>query len=287
LGSLVFTLICLELGARLFGFGAVVEFQDANGCGYLMKPSQTVYTRGFPVSVNSLGLRGPPLREPKSKETVRVVFLGDSICYGGGRVRESELFCRVIEAKAHGDGLDIEAVSVSAPGWSPQNIYGYLSQRGLHQADFVVLVLPECDLARPFHLLDDVFLFENSPPLRLMTLAEVELHKFKRTKKVERSVQLENAHDNVAAIEKIRRLCVSVPFVVAFVPSRSTGSRTLWPLFESELPDAVDLRGQLSDPSCYFDDWHLTAKGHQIVGNELYSRLLDRLRDLGPSQAVN
>ncbi|HEV3023697.1 MAG TPA: hypothetical protein VGX76_14580, partial [Pirellulales bacterium] len=164
-------------------------------------------------------------------------------------------------------------------GWSPQNILAYLTQRGTHEADFVVLALPECDLTRPLHQLNDVFLFESSPTLRLTTLAKVEMQKFERNERVGRSTLDQNAADNVKAIEQIKRCCGSLPFVAAFVPSRNAGSTRWWPAFEAELPGAVDLRDELADPSCYFDDWHLTAKGHRVVGEKLYANLRDRLRD--------
>jgi len=86
----------------------VMTYERDPRYGYLMRPRQMVSTYGDPIEINALGLRGPPLLEPKPEGVVRVLFLGDSITYGGGRIHEGELFCRRIENAARDDGFRLE-----------------------------------------------------------------------------------------------------------------------------------------------------------------------------------
>jgi hypothetical protein len=80
----------------------------------------------------------------------RNLFVGDSITYGGGSIAEEELFCRIAEQRLIAEGKNVDIVNLSAPGWSPRNWIRDIERHGLHEADVVVLVLPQCDLARPF-----------------------------------------------------------------------------------------------------------------------------------------
>ena len=79
----------------------------------------------------------------KSPDRKRIILIGDPVTYGGGRIREGELFCRVVATLGQRAGKNVEIVNLSAPGLSPQNWWRYVERNGLHEADIVVLVLPE------------------------------------------------------------------------------------------------------------------------------------------------
>jgi hypothetical protein len=109
------TLAALELALRVAGVGEVMTYRPDPRFGYSMAPNQSISTYGPIVAINALGLRGPPVEEKKPAGRARVLVLGDSVAYGGGRVREEELFCRVLESRARARGRDVEVVNVSAP----------------------------------------------------------------------------------------------------------------------------------------------------------------------------
>src|SRR4051812_42635807 len=96
--SVVAGLALPEAAVRLAGWGEVVLFAPSDDWGFLMKPSQSASTYGHPVRINSLGFRGPELKTPKDPKTQRIVFIGDSVTYGGGRIPENKLFCRIVES---------------------------------------------------------------------------------------------------------------------------------------------------------------------------------------------
>ena len=72
--SLVIVLAVAESTARLVGFGDVVLFVHNDDWGFLMKPSQVVYTYGVPVRINTLGLRGPEVHEPKPRHQTCLIY---------------------------------------------------------------------------------------------------------------------------------------------------------------------------------------------------------------------
>ena len=204
-----------------------------------MRPSQTVYTYGHSVQINSLGLRGPELLDPKPADTTRIVFLGDSVTYGGGRIAESQLFCRIIEASGRNEGLNFESVNVSAPAWSPQNWWRYIEQNGLHDADIVVLVLPECDLDRAFGTLARGGHRQKVPRLRIVSFLMKLRAQFGGTEATDWSSVEESKSANLNAVTRLRQQCDSLKFLAVLVPSRvpQRPNEALWSPFLDQLPD--------------------------------------------------
>lgn len=281
-GSVLLALGLMEAGMRILGRGQMMEFEPNAAWGYLMKPSQTVRVYGHPIHINSWGLRGPEVPRRKQAGTIRILFVGDSVTYGGGRIEEDALFCRRVEASLRRRGMRAESINLSAPGWSPQNWIKYLERYGLYEADLVILTLPECDLDRPLTTMDDNHFRENAPLLRIHYLAirlsllwESRTH---RPSKIPRDVSRDVAANTEAVMELARR-CEQdhVRFLAVLVPSaHRTYQSDFWPSYESVLPCRLDLRGSLADAAFFIDGVHLNHKGHELVGD----RILDTLQEM-------
>jgi hypothetical protein len=275
LGSILVALVGIEILARLIGWGQMVEFEANESYGFLMRPSQTVYTYGHPVRINSMGLRGPEIQKPKAAGTTRIVFLGDSVTYGGGRIAESQLFCRIIEARGHELGLKIESVNISAPAWSPQNWWKYIERHGLHDADWVILVLPECDLDRAFGTLSRGGHRERVPALRIMSLfLKLKAQLVENDLTLYPSVE-ESTSANLDAVVRLKDRCNSLKFLAVLVPSRvpQPVNEALWAPFLDELPNALDLREDLRKVAYFSDGSHLNVEGNVFVAEKVFDRM--------------
>lgn len=278
LASVSLTLLTVELAMRGLGWGGTVEFERNEDWGFLMKPSQRVHVYGHPILINSLGLRGPELLEPKPSRTQRVVFVGDSVTYAGGRIREEQLFCRILEDMARRDGHEVEVVNLSAPAWSPINWQRYIKKRGLHHSDVVVLVLPECDLVRAFRSLEQGGHKTTVPILRIQALVEKAIQTFFGSEPLGAVDMEQAARANVLAVRFLREQCGSLPFLAILVPSHDqTDAEAFWPPFEACLPEALDLRTDLGE-EYFFDRVHLSVEGHRFVAERAYPRLRKLLR---------
>jgi hypothetical protein len=277
IGSVVVSLALAEVIARLVGWGDVVLFSPNNKWGFLMKPSQLVYTYGIPVRINSLGLRGPEVSDPKPSNCKRIVFIGDSVTYGGGHIPEQKLFCRRVESQARCAGINVEVVNVSAPAWSPQNWWAYVQANGLHDADLVVLVLPECDLTRMFSTMEMGGHWDRAPSFRLTSLARKVLSRFRHEQlTADKRVEVEDViAANLSAVKGLREKCGHVPFVAVLVPTnaRQLPAETIWPQFTASLPETVDLREALQNPTFFLDGAHLSVPGHALVADRVFARI--------------
>ena len=273
--SVVVALAIAESAARLFGWGDVVLFVPNKDWGFLMKPSQVVYTYGQPVAINSLGLRGPELLQPKSSNSKRIVFIGDSVTYGGGRISEEQLFCRIIESRARDEGFNVEAVNVSAPAWSPQNWWGYVQKHGFYDADMVVLVLPECDLERRFSTMELGGHWDHAPHFRLESLARKVLSQFNHEQLTARLRVEDVIAANLSAVIGLQEKCNGIPFIVVLIPSGvpRPPDEEVWSKFTRELPNTLDLRWELQNPSFFMDGAHLSVAGHAFVADKIFDKI--------------
>ena len=266
-----------EAGLRLFGWADVVLFTSDPKFSYLMTPSQKVYSYGHPVVINSLGLRGDELQQPKPAEIKRILFIGDSITYGGGRIREDQVFCQVVRSLAERDGIKVEVVNLSAPGWAPKNWLAYVDERGLHEADIVVLVLPECDLARPMMSMDQVGHESDGSYFRLTNVSQKVWNSFRaRTFKSDMTIG-QVAAQNSLVIGELRDRIGDVPFLTVLIPTHQFDHEEYWPSFEPLLTEQLDLREPLQDSSMFLDGVHLSAAGHRFVGEQIFDQLRDEL----------
>jgi lysophospholipase L1-like esterase len=261
-----------------------MEFVPSEKWGYLMKPSQTVFSYGQPVKINTAGLRGAEIKKHKVKGGLRLLFVGDSITYGGGRIREDQLFSRIVEASLNRDGVPAEIINLSAPGWGPQNWMKYIESNGLYDSDFVVLVLPETDLDRAFSTWDAVDFKETAPLLRLHTSFIKIYSIIRQTFRSQNihptngSISLSN-NDVKANLDAVLDLIYKshaedIRLLVIFIPSVPTSASVIyWPQFEAIVSETLDLRDTLNDANYFMDTIHLNVKGHKLVGEAITDRI--------------
>jgi lysophospholipase L1-like esterase len=283
-GAALLALGVAEGALRVLGVGGVMTFAPDERWGYLMRPGQVVYAYGHPVATDARGLRAPAGREPGPPTALRILFVGDSVTYGGGRIREAELFCRRVERALAEEGVPVRVTNASAPGWGPQNWRGYLAAEGLLGADVVVLVLPECDLARPFATMAMHGFRQRAPRTRVGAVLG-KLAALARPRDPYAAHDPDEAHRaNCAAARWLKGRAAGEAAVLAvFLPGRPAGGEALaaapsprWGCFETVFPGALDLRGDLGDPGLFLDPIHLSPAGHALVAE----RVLERLRTL-------
>jgi lysophospholipase L1-like esterase len=253
--------------------------------GYLMSPSQSVATRGHRYRINAHGLRGKEIVMPKPAGNYRIAFLGDSVTYGGGAVRDEDLFVERVAAslepltKPH-----IEGVNISAPGWGILNMAGFIRTVGLFDSDLLVWVISSADLRRPFTTIDDHRFLEKKPASRLLYSVRVSLIKAREfTRKMNRPPGVVGSPEALEEnIRTLREMLAELhergtPVAVVLVPGiRGYDSRSDVDQFRETAADcaapfldtAAAFEGKQLRAS-YIDDIHLSAQGHAIVAGAI------------------
>lgn len=152
-GSMVVLLLLLEGGFRLFYSDNILTYDVDPQLYWVPRPDQKLEG----VTINSLGLRGPEVKE-KDPSKFRVLVSGDSFSYGHG-VKDDETYPAQLEAllakegaRHPGDDKPIEVLNAAGPGWGvfqmERSLRRYIDR---FQPDLVLFTITPIDVYRqPF-----------------------------------------------------------------------------------------------------------------------------------------
>lgn len=284
----------------LLNLGQPVIFQTSASCGYIARPNQWASPLGFDYHINQYGLRGPSFPSQRPKQSVRLAFIGDSITFGGGRVRPRALFvnvaARILRQRT---GANVQPINISEPGWGIQNMDGYLAHQGLHDANAVVWVIPTCDFRRPRITIGRNFqVLTREPSLRIMCLLRVGWRRL--TERADPSgsaqsywVQPDALRANLHAFRDalLRIKGAHAVALTVFVPQQHR------PAYAGhDLRAYQRVATSLDVPTCnlaadfarskrdlFYDGFHLNTSGHRLVGH-LIAACISRSWQIRPAQ---
>jgi hypothetical protein len=146
----------------------------------------------------------------------------------------------------------------------------------------LVVVLPECDLARPFATLESGGHQTEAPWFRIGSLAL--WVKYRIARRMPRRLTSKggphpDASDdetiaaNINALRRVRGRAGSIPMITVMIPSPALNVARLWPGFQAEAGEVIDLRQELRDSAFFMDGVHLNVRGHEIVAERIFSRV--------------
>jgi lysophospholipase L1-like esterase len=141
-------LVGLEAGLRVtLGLGDPPLLQPDPQIGYLYQENQDLHRFGNRVHINSVHQRSDDLTARADSTILRVLFLGDSVTWGGVLVDQDNTYPEVFEEHANANcERKVEALNASAGSWGIGNLKAYLERFGTFGSDLVVLQIGSHDL---------------------------------------------------------------------------------------------------------------------------------------------
>ena len=134
-----------ELFVRfILGIGDPILFKGHPTIEYEQLPSQKVKVFHNKIFINSLGMRSDELVFPKENKK-RILIYGDSIIFGGNLLSNSRLATTLLEKKLNRFKENYEIANISSGSWGPGNWLAHIKERGLYNADHVLLVINSND----------------------------------------------------------------------------------------------------------------------------------------------
>ncbi|MBI1797656.1 MAG: hypothetical protein HYR74_11485 [Candidatus Eisenbacteria bacterium] len=167
-------LAALELGLRYaVGLGNPILYDNTYAYGYRPVPNQSVArTARKRIRINDRGLRAT--RDwPAAKDTsqIRLLYLGDSVTYGGSSIDDRETFAEISAADlTKRIGRDVLVGNAGVNGWGPLNILGLIEHEGFWGSDVVVLVAQEADFERTLSHVAETPFWNHKPSFALEEL---------------------------------------------------------------------------------------------------------------------
>lgn len=142
--ALLATLAVAELSLRLiWGFGTPVLYVSNTNYEYAYAPRQDVMRYGNRIVTNSYGMR---FEEPSPEDSVRILYLGDSVINGGSHSDQDELSSTILSKKLS-EILQkkVNVMNISAGSWGPDNAAAFLNEHGYFDADAMVIIFSSHD----------------------------------------------------------------------------------------------------------------------------------------------
>jgi hypothetical protein len=289
--------VAAEVGLKqLTGMGRPVLFEAHPAYGYRLRPNQETWRfGGAHFKINNLGLRANGDWDARTEN--KVLFLGDSVTYGGNNLSNEHLFSEVA-VRALQDGL--VAGNAGIPNWGVENIHGLVVQGGFLPASTYVTTLIEHDFYRGLSDGQNKPWIKYEPPLfALQEMAEFVWHKYFRDTRAQnlrarerepRAVRTARAAAKLKAMDELlkargyRHLILISPTLEQVLGERERDAQVASLLRQHGLEavyllDAPRVRAASAEEkrSWYQDDVHLTLAGHAVWG-ELIAHQLHRHR---------
>lgn len=289
--------IAVALGAgegalRLYGLGDPVLYDNRLAYGYRPLPDQTRRRiGGARVHVNALGLRGPEVAAVRPAGTTRLLFLGDSVTWGGSYVDDDDLFAAVAARRLAADGGSVEWLDGGVNGWGPENLLGFVREtRGFASSVWIVTGL-EDDLRREKTHVGEVPYFNVAPRSAVEELVVLGAYRVLAAYKAPKPPQdlARLAEENFARFGAVvaeglaagaRVLLVWHPTADALFAAAAPHRDRFLTLARAPGTAALDLGPayRAAGGRVYLDGMHLDAAGHRVAGEAIADALRALLR---------
>jgi hypothetical protein len=167
----------LEFSAsKIFGLGKVVVYQSHPIYGYRPIPNQNISRDSGKtnIKINNLGLRANQDWLEKKPNQTRILFLGDSVTYGGSYIDNQDLFSNLVFKKNKNitNNKTIESGNAGVNGWGILNIHGLIKHLEFMPADIYITVVPEGDFYRGLNRIGGQPFWTRTPRMALEELLQ-------------------------------------------------------------------------------------------------------------------
>jgi len=303
--SLVLTLGLLEVSLRLTGLPAAHADACWRPTDEFIRPEPDpelgwVYIPGSvigPATVNERGLRGPVLSERKPADSYRILYIGDSTCFGlGVPLEESFAALSAAGVAMERPGQTVEYEIGALPGYSSHHSLVMTRRMLAHEPDLVVFYVGghnDHSRARYFHdgelparLAGREAAWHAVPTLRLAELISDRLYRSVGRKLLSPSARSRVPPDEFEAnmLEMVRLTQAAGAVAVVLSPPFSEHMRERHPAvphFEAALLAVAEETGAelvlLQEPfglhpdeEVYFPDlFHFNPAGHRLTAEEI------------------
>lgn len=139
-----------ELVFRFFGMANPVLYKENPQCGYEPAPNQVSHRLGIAVHINDIGLRDDE-KSSAFRDAKRILVVGDSVTFGGSRVRQQDLFTEALERKISASNrAPIKVLNAGVNGYSvTQMLNRAKTLIPIVKPDYLIVYAIEDDFHRP------------------------------------------------------------------------------------------------------------------------------------------
>jgi hypothetical protein len=300
---LLLFVVVAEIGLKqLSGLGRPVLFEAHPAYGYRLQPNQETWRfGGAHFKINNLGLRAREDWDPGIRD--KILFLGDSVTYGGNHISNHQLFSELAARGLPG----LRSGNAGIPNWGVENVHALVVQAKFLPASVYVTTFIEDDFYRGLtHGRNKPWIKYEMPAFALQELAEFVWHKyFTDTQAINRreresepaGVRVDRAAAKLREMDQLlksrghRHLVFISPTRKEVLGLQPVDARVKAALGRHGV-EAIYLLDRLPGAPAeekrawYQDNDHLTAAGHAVWGRIIREELLRRIDDANGNSAA-
>jgi len=298
----VSALFLLELSAKyFFGLGKPLLYDNSVIYGYRPLPNQTISRHAHQVvHTNNLGYRAN--QDWDNNPNQKILFLGDSVTYGGSYIDNQKLFSHIALEQIS----NFTSANAGVNGWGINNVEAYLTSLKSPPAQIYVSVFPEGDFYRgltriggqPFWSIEPKFALQE---LFFHFIYQISLYKTPPVHYLGLPNSQRETIVNIAA-QNLKKLnshlkqqdCAHLIYITptrSQVLNQAQRDHIVASLLAKHqikviyLKDRIDLLNTEQKQKLYHDEIHLSEFGHQVWGH-MIGHDLRQLTALLPQNAV-
>ena len=284
--------VAAEMALRkLSGLGQPVLFYQHPAYGYRLLPNQETWRfGGAHFKINNLGLRASDDWQASRED--KVLFLGDSVTYGGNHISNEDLFSEIAVRKLPG----LRSGNAGIPNWGVENVYALVVQEMFVPASTYVTTFIEGDFYRGLESGRNKPWIRYEPPLlALQEMTELLWHRyFAHTREINRrereseppQMRVERAASKLKRMDEFlkglgfRHVMLISPTREQLLGERPRDARVqaalarhgISPVYLLDKP-RIAAAPEREKRSWYQDNEHLTASGHAVWGELIHEEL--------------
>lgn len=284
-----------EFVAAKLGLGDPLLYNESVAVSFSLQPNQSKSRRrGAMVTIDSYGLRS--LKDWSDPSDLRILFIGDSVTYGGSYNDDSEIFSEIVCRDLRDSGLsNVTCGNAGTNGYGTDNMRARLRYSSFDNEDIIVTTIISGDPTRGMAEMYTMPLFSKSPQPFVPALTEATLFildkvrnrfRFQRRSGIYREADLQAVEESLVNLlktladkqqqgKKVLLVYSPIRSEMEGHPNEQLQGLLLDILQDSKMP-FIDMRPTLRQEDLddvYFDGVHLNVYGHELYGREISRRV--------------
>jgi lysophospholipase L1-like esterase len=280
---------------KKYGLGNIVLYENSIINGYNLSPNQKITNRrNNIISINNKGMRSN--NDWLVNNDRKILFIGDSVTYGGSIVSNNELFSEKVCQKLISINKKFLCGNYAVNGYSIISIKNKIAYKEFNDEEFIIIILTASDMERNFHNLYSQPFYSKRisnyfPALtELMNIyLERYLYNIKhKNNSVEFEINSEKyknfTKENIENLSKITKK-TNKKIVLIYSPEISEFSNKnkffyYKNILKNNFSNFIDMTTYISREKnlnkIYYDHVHLNSEGHEFYANVIKDYLINK-----------
>ena len=134
---------------KKFGLGNPIIYESSRIYGYTIKPNQNIHRLGNNIIINNLGMRSTDDWGKDNRK--KIIFLGDSVTYGGSIVSNEDLFSEKVCKILNNKNLNYICGNLGVNGYNLYSLVRNIRYKKFDKESFIVITIIGNNFPRLFH----------------------------------------------------------------------------------------------------------------------------------------